>query len=197
MNDIENFPDVEEIIIETEKEREENWTVDDAGKAEWAITKIKTARTEIQKAKQKRDELIAHAEEIFKQDTAQLDDDIKFFTQKLKPYAENHLIGKSRTIKLPAGKLKFTKQPDKFIFDGGEEASSKSEKLLEWCQKNCPTYIKQKVTYSVDWAALKKNLVAENSEVCTKDGEIIDGLKIYPQTDNFFVVTEGEPENDS
>lgn len=175
-------------FFETDEQRE-GWQVTNAGEADWAVGMIKQARKDIARAEKKRDELIQSAKEIFSEETAPLENQIKFFTDKLKPYAEENLIGKSRSTKLPHGTLQFKKQGNKFVFDDGEVADGNSKRLLDWCVLNQAQAVKEKISYTVDWANFKKSLKIDGETVCTSDGEVIDGLKCIAQEDKFSVTT--------
>ena len=176
------------IYFETETELE-GWQVTDAGSANWAIEKIREAENEIERAEQKRLNLIDSAVKICGEAVEPLINKIEFFKNKLRHYAETS--GK-RTEKFPAGTLKLKKQPDKFIFDDGEVASSDSKKLLDWCGVHQTEFVKEKITRTVDWANLKKSLKVSGEEVCDENGEVIDGLKCFSQEDKFLVVTNDE-----
>lgn len=184
---------------------EEGWQIDDAGKADWAVGKIGECNSKIKKAQAKFEEVkkfyeekISQAESILADEIAPFEKSINRLTDKLATFAEKKLTDGQKNYKLPSGTLKLTKQRDKFIFDDGTPANRENEQLIDWLSEHAPEFVLIRVKRTADWEGLKKELFTDTSDgsVCTKDGEIIPGLKVYPQPQKFSVVLKEDKQND-
>ena len=86
--------------------------------------------------------------------------------------------GGDKTIKLPWATLTCRRKPQDYIRD--------DDALLAWVQGNAEDYVK--VSTSVAWGDLKKQLVVVGGKVLLKDtGEIIEGLEPKPIEISFGV----------
>jgi len=170
-----------EILQEETRER---FTVDNDMKAEWCVSKIRKVRAE---QKRERDELLRQMQ--FYQDQMaiidkQADEEAAFFESMLIPYfAERMESGFTKstktqtTYKLPTAKLILKKQGPKF--------DRKDDELLPWLKANRPELVK--VEESPNWAELKKTVTVVGDSVVTKDGEVVPGVKVTEQEDEFKV----------
>ena len=105
------------------------------------------------------------------------------FEMLLRPYAEKQLEGsKLRSIKLPNGTVGFRKAQPSVERD--------DTKLLQFAKSSLPEFVK--VKESVDWSGMKKELILSGDTYVTKDGEVVDGVKVTPAgPDNFYVKAGG------
>ena len=162
----------------------EKITVDNDMKAEWCLSKIRTARAE---QKRERDELKRQMQ--FYQDQMdmidrQADEEVTFFESMLIPYfAERMESGFAKSTKtqtsykLPSGKLVLKKQEPTYERNNAE--------LLPWLKANRPELVK--VEESPNWAELKKTITVVGESATTKDGEVIPGVKVTEREDKFEV----------
>lgn len=159
------------------------------------IEKIAQEEAAIKAAEAERDDFLAHyqkkisaAEAICDGKCRESRQKIALFTEQLRRYAEVHLTGKSRSIKLPSGMLSFRAQSPKYFFDGLVEVTGSDERLIKFVKHNAHNYLKTKVEEKVDWAAFKSKLKTDGENVFYADtGEIIDGLHAQLLPDKFTV----------
>lgn len=91
---------------------------------------------------------------------------------------------KAKTIHLPHGTLKLRSQQPEWKWD--------DEQLLPWLQQNLPHYVREKVTYIPDKAALKKAVQVVNSRVIDPHtGEVVPGVEVEMRPEKFIVEVEG------
>lgn len=164
-----------EFADETEKEE---FVIDDASKAMWAISKVKEARAErdyyinackneIERLKEK----VAKAEEKCESST-------NYLMFKLNEYMDREDVPTKTTktqtsLKLPNGKV-VRKLAKEEICDYNGNSGSKlktNSDLIDFADEKY-----RKVTVELDWAEFKKNLEIQDGVVITKDGEVVDCL---------------------
>lgn len=160
---------------------EQEFVVTDDGTAEWCILKIR--ETERVKEKWRK-----HYETQLKRVTESADNTIAYMTAKLQEYFESvpHKATKTQeSYTLPSGKLILKRQQPKFDLD--EEA------LIPWLESEQRGDL-VKVKKSVDWAALKKEVVYgdDSAYATTIDGEVIPGVTVTHRPDAFEVKLEVE-----
>jgi len=165
----------------------ERFVVDNDMKAEWCLSKIRTAK---QNAEQEIAEL-THQMEFYQNRIDQIkngcDEDVQFFKDMLIQYFMNRVEGgfvkQTKTqisYPLPTGKLVIKhREPD-------YEYKEHQADTIAWLKKNDgKQYIKTKE--ELDWKALKATVTVAGNGVCTKDGEIIPGITVIPRDDVFDV----------
>ena len=167
-----------------QEEARERFTVDNDMKAEWCLSKIRKVRAE---QKREKDELLRQMQ--FYQDQMaiidkQADEEAAFFESMLVPYFTERMesgFTKSTktqtTYKLPTGKLILKKQ--------GPTYDRNNAELLPWLKANRPDLVK--VEESPNWAELKKTVTVVGDSVVTADGEVVPGVKVTEQDDEFKV----------
>ena len=133
----------------------------------------------VDKAIEKKKKEIAALEDRRKDIMKPLQEEIAYLEANLTAYHQRELEqGGKKTIKLPWATLKSQKKPQDYIRDDG--------KLLEWVQDNAADYVK--VSTSVAWGELKKQLVVAGGKVLLKGtGEVVEGIEPKPVETSFSV----------
>jgi hypothetical protein len=175
----EELPFAEEIPV---TEEEAGWQVDSDQAAEWCLRKIREAKAEKEKWT---DFYMAQLKKVCDREEAR----IAFFEEKLKAYFEAvpHKVTKTQeSYPLPTGRLILKEQKPEWTHDDST--------LLPWVKVNAPELVKTQE--SVDWAALKKDLMmldlsdeeeAPRIRVCNSDGLIVPGVTVTERPDKFVV----------
>lgn len=148
----------------------EGFVIDDLKKAEWALKKIAEHKAACKRIDEFADGEIAKIQDWAHEQTKSHEDDIKYFESLLMPFAASELQGKkTKTIKLPAGKMSFKKNT---TYERDEKA------VLEFVKENgMGEYLKVKET--LDWAGFKKNCTAtDDGKLVTADGEIVPSVVV-------------------
>lgn len=172
---------------ELEQPVREKFVVDNDMKAEWCLSKIRSAKKE---AERQIEELTRQMEfyrcriESIKLDC---EEEIQFFKDMLAPYFESRVdkefVKKTKTqvsYQLPTGKLVLKHREPDF------EYKEHQPDAIAWLKKNNgEKYIK--VKEELDWKALKTTVTVSGNVVCTKDGEVIPGIVVTPREDVFEV----------
>ncbi|MBS3768171.1 MAG: host-nuclease inhibitor Gam family protein [Candidatus Cloacimonetes bacterium] len=173
-----------------EERKSEGFVIDNKGKANWALRKIRQlkkkqvendnlADNEISKLKSEIDEV----KDWLKSENDNLQNSIDFFENLLKGYAFSikEEDPEFKTLKLPFGELQFRKRRDKWNYD--------EEKLLEFAKDNIKTSVK--VVEKVDKRKLKKLVKKVDDKVIIEaTGEIVEGISIEKRDEEFKVKIE-------
>lgn len=169
-----------------QQETQERFVVDDIPKAEWALKKIAHYNKVKAKRKAEYEQMQADNERWYQQETADADRQIEYFQSLLRPFAEKELEGsKKKSVALPSGKIGFRAGAQKF-FLGADEVKNDNPALIGFVKSSLPELLK--VKESVDWATMKKNLVAlSDGKVITKDGEIVPEMRVEVGDVKFYV----------
>ena len=152
----------------TLEEQYQGFAIEDISAAEWAAKKI-ARYNELKKAVDSYvDAEIARLKDYKARMDKEYDDNIDFFTMKLRPFAEKQVEGtKKKSFRLPSGMLQFRTHTD---FQRDEE------KLMAYVKDNAPEYLKTTVT--VKWGDFKGQLKwAEDGTAISPDGEKLDFIK--------------------
>lgn len=156
----------------------EAFVVDSIDKAEWALKKIAEHKAACQRIS---DFAAAEIDKIkaWAQEQAQShEDDVKYFETLLQPFAAEELKGKkTKTVKLPSGKMSFKKTT---TYERDENV------LLQFVKDSgMVDYVKTKE--SVDWAGFKKCCsVTSDGKLITEDGELVPSVVVLT-TEKFSV----------
>lgn len=148
----------------------EAFVIDNLEKAEWALKKIAEHKAAIQRisdfAKAEIEKIQVWAQEQAKSH----EEDVKYFESLLQPFAAEELKGKkTKTVKLPSGKMSFKKT----VNYERDEAQ-----LLDFV-KSCEMVDYIKVKESLDWAGFKKLCtVTSDGKLITEDGEIVPSVVV-------------------
>jgi len=170
-----------------EEKRAEGFVIDNKGKANWALRKIrhlkkkqsendKLAESEIRKLKLEIDEV----KDWLKSENDSLQNNIDFFENLLKGYALSIKEDdpEFKTLKLPFGKLQFRKKRDKWHYDEKE--------LLEFAKENIKTSVK--VVEKVDKRKLKEVVKAVGDKVIIEaTGEVVRGISVEERGEEFKI----------
>ena len=167
-------------LINEMVDNEEQFSINDDSKAEWALNKIAEEKAEMQRMINVANSMIMKYQEKIEVYQKQFESKTAFLKEQLRQYFETvpHKSTKTQeTYKLPSGTLKLKKQNPEYIRD--------EEKLLEWVKANKLSYVKTKE--SVNWADLKKELKFVNNKALTEDGEIVDGVTVSERPSVFEI----------
>lgn len=152
----------------TLEEQYHGFVIEDINAAEWAAKKI-ARYNELKKSVDSYvDSEIARLKEYKARMDKEYDDNIEFFTLKLRPFAERQIEGtKKKSFRLPSGVLQFR---------SNTEFQRDEEKLMSYVKDNAPEYLK--TTVSVKWGDFKSQLKwAEDGTAITPDGEKLDFIR--------------------
>ena len=167
----------EEIAAEIAEEAgDQRFVIDDDGKANWAVQKIKEAQAEIENWKQ-------YYSGALKKIERRQQGRISYLTYLLRKYFESvpHKVTKTQaSYQLPSGNL-VLKHP-------GPKYETDDAALLDWLKSNQMTdFIKVKTKEKPMWGELKKTVTISGENVVTEDGEIVPGVTVSQPEDTFDI----------
>lgn len=167
----------EEIAAEIAEEAgDQRFVIDDDGKANWAVQKIKEAQAEIENWKQYYAEAL---EKIEKRQQGR----ISYLMYLLRKYFDSvpHKNTKTQaSYQLPSGNLVMKHPGPKYEVD--------DEALIGWLKKNNLTdFIKTETKEKPLWGELKKTVTVAGETVVTEDGEIVPGVIVNQPEDMFDI----------
>lgn len=133
----------------------------------------------VDKAIEKKKKELATLEERRKDIMKPLQEEMAYLKANLTAYHRQQLEqGGDKTIKLPWATLTCRRKPQDYTKD--------DDRLLEWVQGNAADYVK--VSTSVAWGDLKKQLVVAGGKVLLKEtGEVVEGVEPKPVEISFNV----------
>lgn len=156
----------------------------DDAKAEWAILKLQQENAELNRIELICSNMKSYYDNVLKQAREKHERKTEFLEQQLERYftylQDNKLVKSTKTTdsyQLPSATLKLKQQ--------SPELERDEDKLLAWCKENGAEFIK--VKESVNWADLKKNLTIKDGKAITKDGEILESIRVYERRPKFEV----------
>lgn len=167
----------EDVAAEIAEEAgETRFTIDDDGKANWAVQKIKEARAEVANWR----EYYSNAlEKIEKRQQGRID----YLTGLLGGYFQtvpHHDTKTQSSYELPSGKL-IEKRP-------GPKYETDDATLLDWLKTNkMDSFIKTEIKEKPMWGELKKTVTVNGETVVTEDGEIVPGVTVREQEATFEI----------
>ena len=188
MADFENLPRIDELPEQTDLTEPE---VDDL------LVRVAFLNKFVGDKQQRLDAFTAHyqskierAQEIYEEETGYARRELALLTDRLDRWARKNITGKKRSLVLPSGTLKLTKQTAKF-FVNGEPAANTNRELIAIARRVDSQLVKTTVTETADWAKLKTRLTTDDDgNVYLKDtGETIAGLYAELQPDKFTLET--------
>jgi len=175
---------LQEFLDEKEQIAQDRFTVDTDEKANWSLRKIK----QFQQQKEANNKLaVDEVEKIEAWNKAENDkaqQRIDYFQGLLAYYAlgKRNADPKFKTLKLPNGAIKFTKQQPKWHLDN--DAVLKTLKESEQLDLI-------KVVESPKLADIKKTFKVQGNQVVNPStGEIVEGITIEEREDKFGVVVD-------
>jgi hypothetical protein len=177
------FIDTFSTIVTEDNARK--FVIDDANKANWAVKKIIKLQQKNEEIKKFADEQIAVIKNWQAEFEASNNQSVEFFLKLLRPYAEQQLDGRGKTVKLPAGNISFHSVSPEF-FIAGEKVSGKNKTLTDRVEQLAPDLIITEK--STDWTEFKNTLtVMEDGRVISADGEVLDFIEAIEYPDSLTV----------
>ena len=181
----------------------ENFVIDDALKANWAVKKIREHRSQIARLEAERDafideyqRLIQAAFDACEKNCAPAQAAVDSLIEKLLDYAQNNLPFGKQSIALPEGTLAFRKQQPRFFLDSdGSAPSATNQEFLEqlnfYYGSDIEKYVIVETRKTFDWNKFKKTLsVDDEGKVFDENGERLAILSANIPPDKFEVKTE-------
>lgn len=173
-----------EYLDSQEEVNNENFTIDDEQKANWALRKIKQHQEQQKENTALAESEINKIEEWLKSENDKAQQSIDYFQGLLASYALNlrESDPKFKSSKLPNGRIRFKKQQPKFNYD--------EDKLTQHLKQSGYTDL-IKVKESPDKTAVKKKFVVQGNRLIDQEtGEFVAGVEVEEREDKFEVVTD-------
>lgn len=160
------------------EEENEQFTIDDASKAMWAINKVKEIRKERDFYVDACKKEIERLKEEVKKAEEKCESSSNYFIFKLNEYMDRDEVPSKTTktqtsLKLPNGKI-IRKLAKEEICDHNGNSGSKLKGNVELLDFADEKY--HNVLVELNWADFKKTLKVHDGIVMTKDGEIVECL---------------------
>lgn len=154
------------------EENTEEFIIDTAGKADWAIEKIREEETRLNLFIQVANDKIEQLKEKIDEETRKSENRTGYLKVKLAEYLDRDDVPAKqtktkKTLTLPSGKIDVIFPKRTIVATNGKDIKS-NENLINYCKENAPEFIKSKE--SVDWAGFKKVLTIDD------DGNVVDSL---------------------
>lgn len=179
---MENAIHIDDFDIDETPEREA-FVVDDDAKADWALRRLSSLRRKQEENKRLAEAEIQRVTEWLSQVNTALERDAGYFEAILTPYALLQRSEGRKSVVLPHGTLKTTAGRAKVEIENLEE-------FIKWAEVNKPDLLR--VKKEPDKTALNE-LITEENQVISTDGEIIPAIKVLPaQTSVSFVIEKGK-----
>lgn len=153
------------------EEAKEGFVIDSMEKAEWALKKIAEHKAECKRIADFANEQIAKIQAWADEQAEAHENDVKFFEGLLMPFAAAELEGKkTKTIKMPSGKMSFKKAT----------TYERDEKALLVFVKETGMQDFVKVEEKLNWNEMKKSCtVTADGKLVTEDGEVIPSVRVF------------------
>lgn len=178
MESLNDFLDKQESIDN------EGFTINDENKANWALRKIKQMKDTIEKNNALAQAEIDKIEDWRERENEKSQTSIDYFQSLLAQYAleQRERDPKFKSLNLPNGRIGFRKRQPKWIYD--------NDKVIETLEKaNLSDFIR--VTKAPSKADIKKAFEVAGDKVVNPDtGEVLEGITVEQQDDNFSVVVD-------
>lgn len=162
---------------------ESGFTVDTDQKAEWVVKKIRqehdtmqriidTCRSEIERYTS----VIEDERERFERNSGNLIEMLNAYFS----IVDKRSTKTQESYRLPSAQLiRKHKTP---------KVERNDDALIDWMKDNAPDYVMIRKSLSADWGEFKKQLTISGDEFVTSDGQIVEGVKLIPQPDEFRIV---------
>jgi hypothetical protein len=170
-----------ELDIVEEAEQKKEFKIDNDDLAEWALTKIKAEKEDMERLVAICEKKIEEYEEKIRLFKQQYENSSSFLKSHLNQYFQTVPHKKTKTqetYKLPSGTLKLKFKGPEYVRD--------DEKLVKWLKDNGHKGL-VKVKESADWAGLKGQVTVKGENVLSPEGEIIDGVTAVARPPEFIV----------
>lgn len=166
-----------DTVVDTFDEGDPNqtprFTIDDDGKADWAIRKIAQAQQRMAEREQFVQVEVDRLKD-WKQKANDADQrSIAYMTDLLQSYFDqlrnSGALGKKKSYKLPHGALK--------VRTKNVQYAKNDDVLMTWAEENRPEIIERKP--SIKWGVLKADLEIREQAIVDKDtGKVLDGVQL-------------------
>lgn len=154
------------------------FTVQDLDSANWAFRKLAAIENKRKEIKTLADKEIERIKDWQKQEEESLNYSKEFFEGLLTEYfVRQKEVDPEFKISTPYGKVSSRKQQPKWNYE--------DEKVLEWLKENDTELIR--IKEEVNKAELKKKYKVVGNEVVTKDGEIVEGIRVDERPDSISI----------
>lgn len=162
----------EQDIIYTDDEPNQEFEIDNANVADWAIEKIKEEEARIALFVQVANEKIEDLKTKIADETRKSEGRTGYLKHKLAEYLDRDDVPAKqtktkKTLTLPSGKIDVIFPKKTIIARNGKDIKT-NENLINYCKENSPEFIATKE--SIKWADFKKVLTIDS------DGNVIDTL---------------------
>ena len=170
-----------EVFVEEEEEQfTEHYVLKDDQDAEWAIQKINEAKAEIKKWEDFYADRLRIVKEREELTIANMESLLQTYFEKV----PHKVTATQENYALPSGKLVFKKQAPEYRRDDAE--------VIEWLHQNSDEQDKFiKVTETLNWNELKKNITVMGDTVADENGQIMP-IKVVERPDIFKVELKKE-----
>lgn len=169
-----------EYLDEQENTNDDSFKVTDDSSANWALRKIKQYQEQIKSnddlAQSEIDKINAWKD----QENEKAQQSIDYFHSLLAEYAMSKRENdpKFKSMNLPNGKIGFRKRPVKWDFDKSIVDSLKKAGLTDFIR----------IKEEPDKVSIKKSLEVVNGKAINPNtGEVVEGITIEEQSENFYV----------
>lgn len=174
-------------LLKEEQPVRERFVVDNDMKAEWCLSKIRSAKKTAEREIEELTRQMSFYQNQIEMIKMECEEQTQFFKELLMPYFESRVddgfAKKAKTqvsYPLPTGKLVLKHREPEY------EYKKNQDETIAWLKKNKgERFIK--VKEELDWKALKTTVTVSGNSVCTEDGEIIPGIVATPRDDLFDV----------
>lgn len=168
-------------VLEPETEENNDFTIDNDSKAEWALSVIKAEKADRDRLVAVCEQKIQEYQEKIEHFKKQYENRTSYLISCLNQYfqtVEHKKTKTQETYQLPSGKLKLKYPGPEFVKD--------DEKLVTFLEQNgYEEFIQLKK--SPKWGDLKKKVVISGENVVTQDGLVVEGVKAIERPPVFEV----------
>lgn len=156
-------------------DRDERFTIDSKEKAAWAFRKLAEVNAAVSENESFANAEIERVKAWLDKENESLLHEKEYFEHLLVDYTQREKEANPKAkVSTPWGGVK-TRTARKYIWQDDD--------VMEWAKASGGQYVKEKVTYSLDKAALKKDCtVTEEGDLVDANGEIVPGVKAPYET---------------
>lgn len=158
-----------------EQMNNERFTIDNKEKAAWAFRKLAEVNAAIDDNESFASAEIERVKAWLDKENESLLHEKDYFEHLLIDYTQREKEANPKSkVSTPWGSVK-TRTARKYTW--------KDDDVMEWAKSSGGQYVKEKVTYSIDKAALKKDCtVTEEGDLVDANGEIVPGVEAPYET---------------
>lgn len=158
-----------------EQMNNERFVIDNKEKAAWAFRKLAEVNSSISENEAFANAEIERVKSWLEKENESLLHEKEYFEHLLVDYTQREKEANPKAkVSTPWGSVK-TRTARKYIWQDDD--------VMEWAKSSGCQYVKEKVTYSLDKASLKKDCtVTEEGDLVDANGEIVPGVKAPYET---------------